>query len=911
MIRDILKYTLLALALLFAGCEDERVPRDYPRVRTLEVTNITGEGALFSAEVYDAGNVEITGHGFTWSREKPEINLNDRVNLGPFSGIGHYSSRITTALEPGVKYKVAAFIRAGNYTVYGNTVEFESLGSLGPVITGITPERALCGDTILIRGKNFSWVGHNNKVFFNETAAKVCNEVTDTTLLAVVPFSLTVPEQTVSVEVTGNRTVYTGSKLIVDLPQIESIIPSQARWGDTITMSFRYLKKSDNIRFFIDQTQLVLTEVYDGETARAIVPFEAVQPRIDLSVSVSGTRLVFFGSFTLLPPIITSIYPVMASWSDTVTLYGVFNANQAATQVLFDERAANIVSVARDSIKVIVPNDLLGTTAVLTYKYGDFTCSSTQMFSLLPPVIETVSPMSDYTGGIVTITGKYFKNYYTTVKFNDILSSVISVTGTSIQCYAPGNFCGPSEISVTVCGQTTLFGQTFDLTNPSVVSFYPTHASPGDTITIEGLNLQNVSQFLISIKPDNPAYGGYGFETVTKEQGLATAIVPSADYTSGLVTAWAWRDWIESYLAGDEMFSIDAPVINSFSPSSGSAGTVVTLSGEHFSLVPQYNRVTINDYPVEIVSCSRNEIRFRMPNMSAGNYHISLSICGHQVSSAGTFENISPWRRLQDLPFTNNSFTMDFGDEVFVAAPVASSNVTLYKFVPENYSFVTAGEVHPSLSYFGRTVVKGDRAYMMANTYSEVKFLEFNRNTMSLSVVSDPPGKVSTHTILMDGDSVIYAGGGDSLTYRGYYVSEFWKYNLFSGTWKRLKDLPFFCMTSSEFTINGRNFVISIDKKLWEYNPVADTWSHISTYPGTGTYDMMIVVCNGRVYIGHGRYGNNQIYSYDPQTNSWDELLNEFPRFRVKPVDFEYGGKIYFGGSDRNDFWEYDPMLDH
>ena len=51
-----------ALTFFLGGCEeDERVPRDYPRVRTLEVTNITGEGALFSAEVYDAGNVEITG----------------------------------------------------------------------------------------------------------------------------------------------------------------------------------------------------------------------------------------------------------------------------------------------------------------------------------------------------------------------------------------------------------------------------------------------------------------------------------------------------------------------------------------------------------------------------------------------------------------------------------------------------------------------------------------------------------------------------------------------------------------------------------------------------------------------------------------------------------------------------------
>ncbi len=32
---------------------------------------------------------------------------------------------------------------------------------------------------------------------------------------------------------------------------------------------------------------------------------------------------------------------------------------------------------------------------------------------------------------------------------------------------------------------------------------------------------------------------------------------------------------------------------------------------------------------------------------------------------------------------SNNSFTMDFGDEIFVAAPIAGQEVTLYKFVPQ------------------------------------------------------------------------------------------------------------------------------------------------------------------------------------------------------------------------------------
>lgn len=902
---------LLAFILLhLPGCEDDPVPRDYPRVRTLGVTNISPDGATFEAEVYEQGNAQISGHGFAWALSLSNIEYGNTVSLGALGTSGRFNANISSSLIKDRKYYVAAFIKSGEYTVYGNVVEFDSQGSHGPVISGFSPERAICGDTIKVRGRFFSTTTGQNNVMLGNVRATVCDPISDTLLYVLVPFNVSGGEQQISVEITGTTTTYTEKALVIDLPQIESISPSQARWGDTIAMSYRYLKKADNIQFFMGQNRMVIAESYDGKTVRAIVPYEANLPEMELSVYANDTRFTFSGRFTLLQPLITHIYPDIASWSDTITLYGVFNMNKALAQVLFGDIAGKIVSVARDSIKVIVPDELSGTPEVITYKYGNFTCSSPQLFSFLPPVIESVSPVSDYAGGIVTITGKYFRNYYTTVKFSGIESTIISVTDTRIQCYAPGNHCGPAEISVTVGGKTTVFGQMFNLTNPSVISFSPSHASPGDTITIEGLYLQNVNRFLVSINPDNPSYGGYNFETVTREQGRATAIVPSADYKSGLVTAWAWRDWMESYLAGDEMFYIDAPVINSFSPSSGEAGTVVTVSGEYFSLVPEYNDVSINGTPAEIISCSRNEIRFRMPAIPNGNYRISLSICGHIVSSTGTFENISPWKRLPDLPFTENSFTMDFGDEVFVAAPIAASNVTLYRFVPATSTFVSAGTVHTSLYFFERPIVKGDKAFMIANTYTVAKFMEFDRSTMSLREISDPPGAVSTHTVLIDGDSVLYAGGGDYLTYSGSFINQFWKYSLSSGTWERLRDLPFNCITSNAFTISGRNFVISTDNRLWEYHPITDTWSHISTYPGKGYSDMMNVVCNGRIYIGHGGYGDGQIYSYNPQTNTWDDLRNELPQHRSKPVDFEYGGRIYFGGSYRNDFWEYNPSFE-
>jgi len=894
--------------LTLAGCEDEPVQRDYPRVKTLEVSNITSEGALFTAEVYEPGSGEITEHGFVWALSRPGLEYDNRIFLGTLSGTGQFTTEVRSTLSEGLIYQVAAFVRSGEYTVYGNTVEFMSMGSMGPEITGFSPERALCGDTILIRGRNFSWVRTFNIVRFNDVTASVCEPVTDTVMKVVVPFTISSSENIVSVEIAGNRATYTQKKLIVDLPEIESFSPVEVHWGDTVEIFFRNLRQVENLYFMIGNMHLMPIEPYDGRSVRIIVPPVSDLDLMSMSFKVGGGTFSWDDPFTLLPPSITGISPATAFRPDTVTIYGFFNTDLQNTEVLFGTHPATVVSVTRDSLKVIVPGSLTESPVSITYRYRQFEFTTVPIFSLSPPVIESVSPMSDYVGGVVTITGKNFINYYTTVKFNDIESQIISATDTRIQCYAPGNYTGEAVISVTVCGSATVYGDPFNLTNPEITSFYPSHGSPGDTLTIEGTNLNNIYRFFIAMDPDHPEHGGYDCDFVSGNSTTAKVIIPSREFTSGPVTAWAWRDWVESYLATEEILQIDAPVISSFSPVSGRAGTEVTVTGVNFSRVNEYNLVRINGVEATVTSCSRNEIKFLMPALPEDNYGISLSICGHTVTSANEFEYSSPWKRLPDLPFQNNSFTMDFGDDIFVAAPIAGQVVTLYKFVPGSGTFVSSGQFNTTMYYFERPVVKGDKAYTFAFNYDASQFLIFDRNTMAFSTVTAPPGRLSTHISLMDGDSVIYAGGGLWMTYSGSYINEFWKYAPATETWTRLNDLPFNTMRSSFFTVNGRNFAISLDRQVWEYSPVTDTWSPVSEYPGPGIYSMMMVVNNGRVYLGHGAYGNNQIYSWDPALNSWDELENELPYDRASPVDFEYDGMIYFGGGDQKiDFWMYDP----
>lgn len=121
----ILIVLVLAVVLITCQKEDIIMGRDYPRITTLEVTNISVNGATFAAEILSAGLAEITEYGFAWSAfENP---YSDDLNILSEHGAaepGIYSMDIKTNLETGLTYYVQAFVVAGSYTVFGKKISF-------------------------------------------------------------------------------------------------------------------------------------------------------------------------------------------------------------------------------------------------------------------------------------------------------------------------------------------------------------------------------------------------------------------------------------------------------------------------------------------------------------------------------------------------------------------------------------------------------------------------------------------------------------------------------------------------------------------------------------------------------------------------------------------------------------------
>jgi hypothetical protein len=363
--------------LVLSGCEDEPVARDYPRIRTMEVTNITENGVKFSAEVYEKGNVPITEHGFTWSFVKPQVTNSERVLLGSFEGPGLFSADVTTALESGLSYKVCAFVKAGDYTVYGNEITFTSLGSEGPVLTGFEPPVVMLGDTVFFKGRNFSWI-LNNAYIDNIQATSY--PVSDSVLKVIVPYYLTKRENIIAVEVTGNRATYTDEKLVVMLPEIASFQPSSGYWGDTVTIELLNVMKDTRLGVSIGSVPVTPVEPFDGSRIRVLVPGSLVSTQSDIVVTVQEQTLISASKFELLPPAIDSISPLSGDNSTIITLYGHLNPTLAGSTIAIGTVPALIQSLTKDSIKFKIYSQSSFTGNVV-YKSYSYECVSDQQFT--------------------------------------------------------------------------------------------------------------------------------------------------------------------------------------------------------------------------------------------------------------------------------------------------------------------------------------------------------------------------------------------------------------------------------------------------------------------------------------------------------------------------------------------------
>lgn len=360
--KSLLRYILFIslLSLLLKCDKDEITSRNYPRLKTLPVSEITTEGARFNAEIIFRGDFDVINYGFVWSEsENPTIENSDRVVYATNIQSDNYSEAIETTLKENVSYFVRAFIETNNYIVYGENVSFISLGSKAPEVFSFSPITGTWGDTINIIGNNFSYIEENNKVELGELIAQVISS-TDSTLSVLVPAKKNEDIVNLKVSIFGNTSI-ADEQFNYLIPSIFNVNPTNVTFGDTITITGENFGTSMLWNtVLIKNIEAEITYV-DKTKIEFVVPTELTNKSNTITLISVGKQLEFSERLTLKLPEIISFSPLKATEpNQTITIYGNnFNPHEDYNSIRINGFYATIINSQQNVIRVELPDELI------------------------------------------------------------------------------------------------------------------------------------------------------------------------------------------------------------------------------------------------------------------------------------------------------------------------------------------------------------------------------------------------------------------------------------------------------------------------------------------------------------------------------------------------------------------------
>jgi len=241
-------------------------------------------------------------------------------------------------------------------------------------------------------------------------------------------------------------------------------------------------------------------------------------------------------------------------------------------------------------------------------------------------VITSFSPASGSVSTTVTIVGTGFL-HIRDVAFNGATTASFSVVSdTQINATVPANATtGP--ISVTTIHSTASTTNTFTVDQttspPQISSFSPTGGAPGTSVTINGSGFSTASSV-------NFNGSSASFKATSDSQIAAT--VPSGA-TTGDIGVTDTGGTAVSTTAFTVTQSATAPQISSFTPTSGSAGTSVTISGSGFTGATS---VTFNGTTATFTVTSDSQIGTSVPT-GATTGAISVTTSAGTATSSASF----------------------------------------------------------------------------------------------------------------------------------------------------------------------------------------------------------------------------------------------------------------------------------
>jgi hypothetical protein len=260
-----------------------------------------------------------------------------------------------------------------------------------------------------------------------------------------------------------------------------------------------------------------------------------------------------------------------------------------------------------------------------------FACSDDDASTPKAPVISSFNPTSALPGATVTISGANF-NASTAgniVAFDNIPAVVTSATATEIHAVVPPA-ATTGKISVITNGKSATSSADFTVLETTITGFTPSSGVIGTSVTINGNN------FHLSPAGNIVKFNGVSAVVSSGNSTQLTVVVPPAA-TTGKVSVTI--DGNTSTSSSD--FTVLQTTITDFSPTSGVAGTSVTINGTNFSDVAAQNVVKFNGVAATVSSATSTQLTVTVPS-EATTGEISITIHDVNITSATDFTILQP-----------------------------------------------------------------------------------------------------------------------------------------------------------------------------------------------------------------------------------------------------------------------------
>jgi len=231
-----------------------------------------------------------------------------------------------------------------------------------------------------------------------------------------------------------------------------------------------------------------------------------------------------------------------------------------------------------------------------------------------PPVISSFLPAEGPFGTEVTINGSNLSGA-SQVKFNDVAADNFAIDSESqIRASVPAGVPqGGGKISVTTPGGTATSADNFIVTpplEPVITSFTPARGPVGIQVTITGNHFTGATE---------AAFNGLAASSFTVVSNTEIRATVPTGATTGKVRVTAPGGIVSS---ADDFTVTIPPIISSFTPTTGPAGTEVTITGSKFTGATQvaFNSVVASVFTI----VSDTQIRATVPT-SATTGKISVT----------------------------------------------------------------------------------------------------------------------------------------------------------------------------------------------------------------------------------------------------------------------------------------------